>query len=533
MNLAQLIDQVKSLSDYKPSSPTYQRDLEAAINDAYYTVWASAPWTFAHKTDYIELQPDVTPARIGVEVGDNISPTLVMVGGGLIAQTSGVAPRLTDRPDLWIGNILNVEGIEYVIARVERYYTGAPLFDYVARIWVTTPFRYDKTTSDWKVVQRYVGLPVDCEQPIALSYRPWPYSTTDYRPLQAISYNQEAMYGGYSTSIDKAWAYIREPSSHIPAGGKITFAYTNESATPTNGTFVPGDSVQICWAYVGPNETIGPLGEVATLAIPDTLTGTNYSFQLSITHMDGSLAASDAYTNPASHQYADINLTYGKVLFYNANWSNTTHKVLGPPKWIPINLAALSVSTYITNVYTRWVGLTESIFGPSTTSLDLRTKTYLSNRYANEYLQERPSGGGRIRLYPHPDGYDVVLADLGGWENPAGTTTSTTLPYEFSTKLSLYYRYLPAPLSFQTDAVEIPYEIASLVVYRALMTIALKSNNIAMMQSFERMYERGLVDAKKRYVTSRDVHIVKGMDLSGQTWRGRSSFWTTPVNYTG
>ena len=533
MNLAQLIDQVKSLSDYKPSSPTYQRDLEAAINDAYYTVWASAPWTFAHKTDYIELQPDVTPARIGVEVGDNISPTIVMTGGGLIAQTSGVAPRLTDRPDLWIGNILNVEGIEYVIARVERYFTGAPLFDYVARIWVTTPFRYDKTTSDWKVVQRYVGLPVDCEQPVALSYRPWPYSTTDYRPLQAISYNQEAMYVGYNTSIDKAWAYIREPSSHIPAGGKITFAYTNETETPTNGTFVPGDSVQVCWAYVGPNETIGPLGEVATLAIPDTLTGTNYSFQLSITHMDGSLAASDAYTNPASHQYADINLTYGKVLFYNANWSNTTHKVLGPPKWIPINLAALSVSTYITNVYTRWVGLTESILGPSTTSLDLRTKTYLSNRYANEYLQERPSGGGRIRLYPHPDGYDVALADLGGWENPAGTTTSTTLPYEWSTKLSLYYRYLPAPLSFQTDAVQIPYEIASLVVYRTLMTIALKSNNIAMMQSFERMYERGLIDAKKRYVTSKDVHIVKGMDLSGQTWRGRSSFWNSPAIYTG
>lgn len=530
MNLSQIISQVTSLSDYKPSSPVYQRDLEDMINQAYYSVWAAAPWTFAHKTDYIELQPDVTPARIGVEVGDNISPTLIMTGGGLIAQTSGVAPRLTDRPDLWIGNILNVEGIEYVIARIERYFTGSPNFDYVARIWVTTPFRYDKTTSDWKVVQRFVGLPVDCEEPIGLSYRPWPYSSTDYRPLKAMSYYQEAMSVGNDTSTDKAWSYIREPSSHIPAGGKLTYSYTDESATPTNGTFVPGDSVQVCWAYVGPNETVGPLGETTTIAIPSTLTGTNYSFQLSITHMDGSLASSDAYTNPASHQYADINLTYGKVLFYNANWSNTTHKVLGPPKWIPINLAALSVSNYITNVYTRWVGLTESILGPSTTSLDLRTKTYLSNRYAMDYLQERPSGGGRIRLYPHPDGYQVVLADLGGWENPAGTTTSTTLPYEWSTKLSLYYRYLPAPLAFQTDAVQIPYEIASLVVYKTLIGVALKSNNIAMMQSFERMYERGLADAKKRYIQSKDVWITKGQELTG--WRGPVSF-LTPARYTG
>jgi hypothetical protein len=124
MNLSQLSTQVKSLSDYKPDAPSYQRDLEDIINNAYYSVWSAANWTFAHKTDYVEFQPDITPTLCGVENGDNVTVSITPIGGSIVATFSGMVTRLVNHPSLWLGNILVVEGLEYVIVKSERYYTG-------------------------------------------------------------------------------------------------------------------------------------------------------------------------------------------------------------------------------------------------------------------------------------------------------------------------------------------------------------------------------------------------------------------------
>jgi len=524
MNLSQLSTQVKSLSDYKPDAPSYQRDLEDIINNAYYSVWSTANWTFAHKTDYVEFQPDITPTLCGVENGDNVTVSITPIGGSIVATFSGMVTRLVNHPSLWLGNILVVEGLEYVIVKSERYYTGT---DYVARVFVDQPFRTDKLVTDWYITQRYITLPIDCEEPIGLAYRPWPYDGTDYLPLKAYSLYQEAYSVGVKSSVDKSWAYVREPSTNVPAGGKLTYTLTDRTSSPTQGTFIPGDSIQVCWAYIGPGGIVGPLGEATTLSVPSTATGSAYEFSCVTTHADGSSAISDAYVNPAAHQYPDVNMCHFKILFYNANWNISTGKPLGPPKWVPINTATVQQSTYMIDVYTRWTGLSEYYLRPDSAAVPVRIKTYITNRYSPYYFQERPSGGGRIRLYPHPSGFQTTLPTIGDQEYPANDTASTSLPYEQSSKLSLYYRYTPPKLAFQEDALQIPYQIAQLVIYKALTLVCLKSNNMAMYSAFERIYDKMLVDAKKRFVTSKDTYITKGSGVV--EWNGPVSYWNTPA----
>ncbi len=544
MNLSEIKSQIYAISDYKPGNPNYEREIEDLINSNYMAIWNARPWTFANKQVYMDVYSDITPARAADENGSTSLPLLVPVkvtaqspvtmaptSGSIAAVFTQPVNRLTNHGSLYIGNPIEVLGVEYTIIHIEWWSgsitldgTSTPIY---ARIFVDKPFQFTATsTSDWKIKQRYLFMPDDLSETVAVSYRPWPFvgASAAWQSLRPIDLFRDVrtnvnVLGQQETSGD-AYAYVRETDQTIPSGGKISYT-TTVAVGDVTGDFSAGDTFEVAWAYVGSSGAIGPIGEVKTISIPSSTATTTCHFSLTLLHTDGSTASSKAYANPESYQFPDDNLKYGKQVFYNANWDWTAKKRLGPPKWIPISYAATATSgTYgpaaSPTVYQRWLGSSNFVDWQlvstikSSSTLPIRLKSQL--RQATSVSQDYRFGPKyeRIRLFPRPDSYDKALEKIGTPQNPGDTTGTISLPLDYVQRLTLTYRYVPAALGFQSDAPELPQEFHSLVVWATLRDVYTKNSNVALSQLYDGKYTRGLKDLAKRHVTYTDAITTKG-----------------------
>ena len=541
MNLQEIKNQLASIADYKPSNPAYERDVENIINSNYHNIWNSKPWLFAHKQVYLDIHADITPTRCLVENGNSIIPYLIPVetttvspfdinvqAGTLAAVFTAPVNRLTNHMSAFIGNPIEVNGIEYTIVHVEFLDTfitaGSTTYDAKVRIFVDKPFRFTEPTDDWKVKQRYINLPEDTSDVVGVAYRPWPFTGTNptwqalkpidiYRDVRA----QSNILSNQETSGD-AYAYVREVDTSIPAGGLITYT-TTTSVGDTSGNFISGDTLEVCWAYVGVSGRVGPLGEPKTISIPTTATTTCH-FNLILVHHDGSPVGSPAYDKPQSYAQPDINLKYQKQVFYNANWDWTTKKRLGPPKWLPVSYGAQASVTAFTNPsnYIRWLGNsnacdTEWQTAKNVSSHAIRNKTYLKQQYATKFALYAGAKYERIRLHPRPDSWDAELEAVGNPDSWSDDVTTASYPLDYIQRLTLTYRYTPPDLSFQTDVPELPPEFHNIVVWASLRDLYLKNSNVQMAQIYESRTDKALKDMAKRHINTIDVQYRKGGDV--------------------
>jgi len=542
MNLGEIKQQIYSISDYKPSNPNYEREVEDLINSNYMSIWNSRPWTFANKQIYFDVFPDITPERAAGEVGSTDLPYLIPVKvtsqspltlapttGSISAIFTQPVNRLVSHQSAYIGNPIEVMGVEYTIVHIEYFggtivTSGAGTQDIYARIYVDKPFHFtEEGTTDWTIKQRYHFLPDDLSETIAFSYRPWPLTgaSAAWQALRPIDLFRDVrtninVLGQQETSND-AYAYIRETDQTIPAGGRISSSVITVGAT---GDFAAGDTFEVAWAYVGPGGRVGPLGEITKLTVPTGTVSTTCYFSLNLLHMDGSEAYSKAYQQPESYGRPDENLMYSKQVFYNANWDWTAKKRLGPPKWIPITFAAASsAATYgpsaTPTVYQRWIGTSnfvdwELVGRKDISTLTIRLKSQLRQITAVGQRHKFASKYERIRLFPRPDSWDAELEAIGTPDFPNATSGTISLPLDYVQRLTLTYRYIPQPLAFQTDAPELPLEFHNLVVWATLRDIYLKNSNISMSQLYDQKYERGLRDLAKRHITYTDAMTTKG-----------------------
>lgn len=553
MNLQEIKNQIYAISDYKPGNPAYEREVENLINSAYMNLWNSKPWTFSTKKKFLEVHADITPERIASENGETATPKLIPVATtwsplALTAKNTSLAcvitqpvPRLALHPYAWKGNPIEIDNVEYTITHVEVIGTatspktmtldGNTVNVYVM-IYVDVPIRMEASHStSWKIKQRFVYLPQDTSDVISVSYRPWPIigASQAWNVLKPIDLHVDvrsaaAAWGNQETS-GHATSYAREPDIYIPSGGKITYSTVTEGNT--YGSFAAGDTLEVAWAYVGPGNTVGPLGEATKISIASGVQKTDCYFIVNTLHIDGSETESQSYFKPESAFRADQELKFSKQVFYNANFDMTTGKRLGPPRWLPIPYGATQREDVYgdggsASIYQRWLGYknhaeSEDILGnPTSTSIEIRTKWL---------LQEQASSGERffftpkterIRLYPRPDSWDIEIPPVGNPQNPYVMTTSMTYPNDFIQRLQLTYRYTPAPLSYQTDAPEMPQEFSQLIVYSALRDIYLKNNNMALSNMYDNKYERLFKDLAKRHVTYSDNVTVKGSRILNQ-----------------
>ncbi len=53
MNLKELRNKIKNITDYNPEIQSYLDDLDELINDAYQTIFLSKRWTYAQATRFL------------------------------------------------------------------------------------------------------------------------------------------------------------------------------------------------------------------------------------------------------------------------------------------------------------------------------------------------------------------------------------------------------------------------------------------------------------------------------------------------
>ena len=72
MNLTQYKAALKSYSDFNPTNPVYDNELDAYVNLAYFSIWNTRKWNFAQKNELIRFFPDLDFGRTGLNV--NLTP---------------------------------------------------------------------------------------------------------------------------------------------------------------------------------------------------------------------------------------------------------------------------------------------------------------------------------------------------------------------------------------------------------------------------------------------------------------------------
>ncbi len=145
MDLQGIRDYCTNVLDYDATSnPTYLKQLDGLIADAYDRVWSEKPWTFAQK-DYQVLARKDDVVTIGATNG---SVNLTHTGDLIVDQMDG--------------QIIEIGGIEYTIAYV-RNGTLA---------YLTTPFQGTTGSyTDAKVVYRFLDLPAGSQMIMNVAHR--------------------------------------------------------------------------------------------------------------------------------------------------------------------------------------------------------------------------------------------------------------------------------------------------------------------------------------------------------------------------
>ena len=59
MNLTEIRNKIKSITDYSPELTVYNEQLDLLVGDAYNAIWTEKRWRFAQKTIFMDIWPDV------------------------------------------------------------------------------------------------------------------------------------------------------------------------------------------------------------------------------------------------------------------------------------------------------------------------------------------------------------------------------------------------------------------------------------------------------------------------------------------
>ena len=161
MNLGQIIDRCGSILDYAPSLTSYRHEVRDIVNMVYLEMFGERPFQFAQKTVKVKAYSDITAANaITLHAGTN----KITAVGTFASYMEGMVLAVT-------GSTTATNNGEYII----RHIDGAS-DAYVENEDESLPvFTADATTGNpslgVKVKHRYIDLPQDCIQPLAVGIR--------------------------------------------------------------------------------------------------------------------------------------------------------------------------------------------------------------------------------------------------------------------------------------------------------------------------------------------------------------------------
>lgn len=480
MNLKELRNKIKNITDYNPEIQTYLDDLDNLINDSYSEIYLSKRWTFAQHLCYLNIYPDITPTS-EPSVTRNAN---VVDGRRNVAFSSAIPEFLEDRRH-WEGQIFELQGMEYTILSIDP--SGAALR-------VQEPLRCTSNVDDvsWRIKHRFYTMPEDLYDILSLSHRdaPVPSNLPIWGKKTGLpARREEDLDLRIDYTADFSEAYVPLPPWNIPSGMKLKLELTTQ-AEPPIATLPPGH-YEFCWAFQKYGR-IGPLSEPNTINALDGIQTAAVGITLRFLDWRDQPVAADAY-DPSSDVYANNWEGYEKVIFYNSNIDPATGERRGLPCWRMCNDAAA--------IKTRDDHLPIQV--------DDETSFY-EIKFAGEVDSGSPryeEWDGQhhvIRPYPRPQGFEKeYLTVQAGPNDPA-------LYHRQFRQYQLRYQRKPQKLCEVTDTPQMPYEFHQNIVYRCLHEIFIKGGNQGLAAMYDKKYQDSLRELEKRYVDRTDTFWQKG-----------------------
>ena len=498
MNLTELRNKVKAITDYSPELAVYDEQLDQFINDAYFGLWTLKRWNFAYKTTYMDILPDV-------------GPTDPSTGATIFATVTDNERRVTfsssvnqfEIPYNFEGQIIQIGSRDYEIQKVLT----------TQNIQLTEPFRSVDfpaplltVTSNWTIKHRFYDLPQDAIELLYIGHRDTPIvgkqppygAVRGLLPRRDEDINLQEDYTSFYSEC-----YIPVGSRIIPPGETWTAEFQDVG---DDGDIPGGTYMEFCWAFEGEGGRPGPLSEPKITKWPSQ--GTN-EIVLTFLTWDGIPVQAPTFA-PGIDQLLNPFEGPRKRLYFNQNFDRLNGvRLKGLPVWREVTLGK-AASTPSTPGYNS---VNDPIRVPDTVATI--TVRYLNQiQPGNKRYNEFDGVKFRIRPYPRPIGYDELYKEI------AGTEFYNTAPEVLFRRWEMRYYRRPFPLGLQTDVPEFPMEFHQLVVYKALEDIYSKHDNMNQATNYRNRYEKEIQRLEKRYVDSIDLDVVR------QQFGGNGRIWT-------
>lgn len=501
MNLQDLRNKVKNITDYTPELQTYQDQVDDLINDAFYSIWTAKRWKFSQVQDFIKIYPDLNFGRTNKNINVLNGSRRVTFSGSvpsLLAEVSlgpfsshDTAKSYGSTGSAYEGELIQINGREYTILKVVSD----------TEIRLAEPYRGGNVVDNtsWVVKKRFYDLPEDCLELLNLSQRDVPAVSGQRPPFGKVNglakRREEDINLREDYTSQYAECYIDTPPINVPPAEKLKVVSQIYSA---EATILPNTSFEICWAFYYLGAKIGPLSEPLLFQSQGTnQEGPSTSIlTLQFSTFDDKAIAAQAFallSDLAPNKFEGLR----KVLYYNSNFNPATGKRLGLPVWRAITYG--------------------SAVGSEGAGVDSHKPLVVSDEASQVVLQFINSFNGgnpryvewdgsipRIRPYPRINAFDFF--------NPAqaGTELLPKADEEYFRRLEVRYMKKPLRMGLATDTPQMPYEYHQLIVYGVLEDIYNKSGNLELAASYRKRIDKAILGLEKRYVDSVDTTFIRG-----------------------
>jgi len=482
MNLTEIRNKIKSITDYSPELAVYNEQLDILVNDAYNAIWTEKRWKWAQKTIFMDIWPDLVSAQ----------PNLTTVDANVISNRravsfSGAVLALASYPYQWEGQIIEINGRDYFVDQVLSS----------TSIRLREPYRgITGAVSNWKMKHRFYDLPADAIEILGLIHKDTPAvgKIPPYGAVRAITARKEEDFNLREDFTNfYSECYIPYGTSNVPPAETFTFETVGITGTIPNGTFL-----EFCWAF----ETDGgkKVGALSESKVTSVTVGGPSGIRITFKTFDNVDVAAPAYADQLDqtmNQFEGLR----KRLYFNQNFNRATGiRLSGLPVWREVTLGATATVPGVPGLSTAEdpalvLDTASTYIVASLAQVNPGNKRYIE--YDGLHLRFRP--------YPRPIGSDFVYQYVLGVSAASNDGTER----QFRQWECRYYRK-PGRLGLQTDTPEFPIEFHQLVVYKVLHDIFSKHDNLSQAQNYQKKYNDEIKRLEKRYVDSIDIDLVRG-----------------------
>jgi hypothetical protein len=215
MRLVDLRDMVANIVDYDPSVDTYRNQITNLLNDAYYSLFSTKPFTFAQKEEIVKAYADVSEASASVTNG------------------SAFVTSLTTEP-YFEGQIIEIEGVEYTIAWVATANSV-----YLTEIYAGPT----NIAASAKIKFRYLDLPQDCISIMNVAKRSMTLTPQEPGMFTALARYEDEYYNLPLDEVNLPHYWIPADEYHVVSPKKV-------GNITNTGVAAPSTDIEIAMSYV-------------------------------------------------------------------------------------------------------------------------------------------------------------------------------------------------------------------------------------------------------------------------------------------